>query len=200
MKRSSWLARLAFLVWAAWLALVGLVLGMVRLRIWHPHFLPVTAALALLVAAALALFVAGASRLIRAPRRVGALSCLLVGLTPSAVLAGYVMFGFGIGYGRQYDRNLALRSLVPFGESILDFVVRFSYPQRPEGERVVMISAPITEETARRQVAAMDRHIRTLESRLGRTGKRRVYWVRGPILGLGGKAIDSMCIGSRAGE
>ena len=32
--------------------------------------------------------------------------------------------------------------------------------------------------------AAMDRHIRALESRLGRTGTRRIHWVRGPVLGL----------------
>jgi hypothetical protein len=63
-----------------------------------------------------------------------------------------------------------------------------------------MISAPLPEETARQQVALMDRHIRDLESRLGRTGQRRVYWVRGPLFGLGGKAIDSLCLGSRTDE
>ena len=73
MLRSSWLARLAVLVWLAWLALVGMMLGLLWLRVWHPHFLP---------------------------------------------------------------------------------------------------------------IAMMDAHVKELESRLGRTSTRQVYWVRGPVLGL----------------
>ena len=41
MKHVSWLVRLAVLVWVTWLGLVGLMLGLLRLRVWHPHFLPV---------------------------------------------------------------------------------------------------------------------------------------------------------------
>ena len=59
MKHCSWLARLAVLVWLAWLGLVGMMLGFLRLRVWHPHFLPIAAVLILLPVAAIALFFAG---------------------------------------------------------------------------------------------------------------------------------------------
>ena len=110
---------------------------------------------------------------------------MLLGLPPIAFLAGHLMYGFGTAYGRQLEINLPLRVLVPFGESVLDLAARFQYPVRTAGDRVVMISAPVANANA--QVAAMDRHIRALEARLGRTGTRRVHWLRGPLLGMQGK-------------
>jgi hypothetical protein len=193
----SWLMRLAAAVWLAWIGLIGLMFGMLRLGAWHPHFLPVTAVLVVLLAAGLSLLILGIWRLLRGPRRLHALGCLLLGLPPLGFLAGHLMYGFGTAYGRQLTISLPLKVLVPFGESILDLVARFQYPERTEGERLVMISTPV--ESARSQVAAMDRHIRALEARLGRTGTRRVHWVRGPLLGLQGKAILGMCMGSLPG-
>jgi hypothetical protein len=182
------------MVWLAWLAVTGIPLAMLVLGVWHPHFLPVTAALGAFLAAGLALLVVGAWQSVAGPLRVHALACLLWGLAPFGLVAGHLMYGFGTAYGRQFDLNWPLRVLVPFGESILDLVARFQYPVRTEGERVVMISTPV--ENARQQVAAMDRHIKALEARLGRRGTRRIHWVRGPILGIQGKAILGVCMGS----
>jgi hypothetical protein len=194
----SWLARLAALVWLAWLLLLGLMFGLLWFDVWHPPFLLMPAIVVVLVAACVILLAACAWRLVRGPRRTHALGCLLLGLAPAAFLTGHLMYGFGTAYGRQLDLNLPLKLLVPFGESNLDVIAYYPYPMRTTGERVVMISEPMPEAAARRQVAAMDRHVRALEARLGRTSNRRIYWVRGPILGLQGKAIRSMCMGSRA--
>ena len=172
MRSWTWLMRLAAAVWLAWLGLVGLLYGMLRLGAWHPHFLPVTVVLVVLLAAGPSLLIVGGWQLVRGPRRMHALACLLLGLPPLGFLTGHLMYGFGTAYGRQFDLNLPIKVLMPFGESILDLVARFQYPERTEGERVVMISTPL--ENARAQVAAMDRHIRALEARLGRTGTRRV--------------------------
>lgn len=192
----SWTAlmRLAATVWLAWMALVGLLFGMLRLGAWHPHFLPVTAVLVVLLISTLSLLIVGCWRLVRGPRRMHALACLVLGLPPLGLLTGHLIYGFGTAYGRQFNLSLPLKILMPFGESILDLVARFQYPERTEGERVVMISTHV--ENARAQVAAMDRHIQALEARLGRTGTRRVHWVRGPLLGMQGKAILGMCMGS----
>lgn len=196
MKRSSWLARSAVAVWLAWAGLLASLYAMLRLSVWHPHYLPVTGLLVVLLAAAVFLLAAGTWRVIRGPRRLQALACLLLGTPPLWFLAGHLMFGFSTGYGRQFDLNLPLRLLVPLGESLLDLAARFQYPQRTEGERVVMISQPVAD--AREQVAAMDRHIRALELQLGRTGVRRVHWVRGPIFGLENRALLGICMGSLA--
>src|SRR5271166_4382438 len=102
MKRDSWLARLAVAVWLSWLALVSLLVAMLWLGVWHPHFLPVTAVLVVLLASGLSLLVGGIWRLIRGPRRKSALVCLLVGLPPLGFLAGHLMYGFGTAYGRQF--------------------------------------------------------------------------------------------------
>ena len=88
--------------------------------------------------------------------------------------------------------------LIPLGESMLDLAARFAYPVRTEGERVVMISAPLAD--AREQVAAMDRHIRALEERLGRYRHQPgALGARAP-LGLHGRALYGICLGSSPGE
>ncbi len=46
----------------------------------------------------------------------------------------------------------------------------------------------------------MDRHVRQLETRIGRTTAWPIRWVRGPILGLDGRAAFSICMGSRPGD
>ncbi len=193
------MARLAFLVWILWVGLVGLIFGMLRLRVWGPSVLPV-ALFALLLVACLTLLAAGGWRVIRGPGRVQAICVLLIGLAPPWFLAGHLMYGFRLAHSRQLDLNLPLKTLMPLGESILDFLTRFTYPMRTQGERVVMISARMPLETARQQVAAMDRHIKQLESRLGRTGKQRVYWVRGPIMEIHARALNAVCLASPAGE
>ena len=132
MKRFSWLAWLAIAVWMAWLGLIGLLFAMLRLNVWHPHFLPVTALLVLLLTAGLALAIGATWTLIRGPRRVHSLACLMLGLPPLGFLAGHLMFGFGTAYGRQITLNLPLRVLAPLGESLLDLAAQFEYPRAPK--------------------------------------------------------------------
>ena len=76
--------------------------------------------------------------------------------------------------------KLPLKMLIPIGESALELIAGFSYPDRTIGERVVMISSPLPEEVARGQVTMMDRHIRALESRLGAAA-------RGGLTGCAGR-------------
>jgi len=191
MRHWTWLMRLAAAVWLAWLGLIGLMFGMLRLGAWHPHFLPVTAVLAVLLAAGLSLLIFGSWRLLRGPWRLHALVCLLLGLPPLGFLAGHLMYGFGTAYGRQFTLGLPLKLLVPFGESILDLVARFQYPGRTEGERVVMISTPV--ESARAQVAAIDQldeaYWADLEKQCG-SGGYHGYWLASLQLGPGVDPAD----------
>jgi hypothetical protein len=199
MRRLISLPFLALTVWTAWLGLLALMAAMLALEVWAPHFLPVTFLLALMVVAGLALIGGGLWRLLLGPGRVRALACLLIGVAPLLFFAGYFLWGLKAGYGRQIELNVPLKMLVPFGESVFDLLARFVYPVRTEGETVVMIAKPTP--LARRQVDAMDRHVKTLWKRLGdRSTTRRVHWVRGPLLGLEGKAIYDICMGSPVDE
>jgi hypothetical protein len=200
MRRISSLPGLAVAVWVACLALVGLLGVMVAVRAWNPHFLPVTTVLALIVATGLALIIASSWRIVRGPGRRGAVSCLLIGAAPLWFLAGYLLFGLSVGQGRNIPLNLAVKLLGPLGESAMDLEARFRYPQRTAGEKVVMLSAPMPEAQARAQVAAMDRHIRALEGRLGRPTQGTIHWARGPLFGIDRHAVIGLCLGSRPGE
>ncbi len=200
MRRILLLPGLAVAVWVSCLAFMGLLGGMVASFAWHPHFLPATAALALVIVSGLALLVGASWRIIRGPDRRRALACLLVGVAPLWFLAGFFLYGLAVVSGRRLPINVATRLLAPLALSLLDLDARFVYPQRTAGEKVVMISAPMPEADARAQVAAMDRHVGALEARLNRKIPGRIHWVRGPMFGIGSRAIIGMCMGTRPGD
>ena len=60
-----------------------------------------TALLATLIIAGLALIGSAGWRLIRGPRRVTALTCLLLGVAPLGLMAGHILYGLKIGQGGQ---------------------------------------------------------------------------------------------------
>jgi hypothetical protein len=199
MKRLLALPRLTAIVWISFVGLLALMVVMGVLGAWHPHFLPVTSVLAIFVSSGLALVLAALWRLIAGPRRLRALTCLLLGSAPLCFFAGYMGYGLKASYGRQVELTIPLKLLVPFAESIFDLLARVQYPQRTEGATVVMIAGPVA--NAREQVAAMDRHVWSLWQRLGgKRTTRRVHWVRGPIMGVDSHAIYGMCMGSRPGQ
>jgi hypothetical protein len=187
------------MVWAAWLGLLAAMAMMLVLQVWHPHFLPATVLLLALVVAGISLIVGGMWRLTVGPGRLRAVTYLLLGLAPLFFFAGHFLYGLKVGYSRDIRLDLPLKMLIPFGESLFDLLTRFQYPVRTGGETVVMIAQPMA--GAPRQVAAMDRHIKALRARLGGVDTtRRVHWVRGSLMGLGGHAIYGICLGSRPGE
>jgi hypothetical protein len=199
MRRLFRLPVLALFVWTAFVGLLVLLFVMVKAGAWHPHFAPVTALLAVLAGSGLALFAGGIWRVIRGPGRLRAVTWLFLGVAPLLFFTGFILYGLRAGFGRQIELKLPLKMLMPLGESVFDLLTRFEYPVRTEGETVVMISTPAA--YARAQVDAMDRHVRSLWNRLGgKTTSRRVHWVRGSLLGIGGKAINGICLGSRPGD
>ena len=199
MRRLFYLPALALAVWTAWLGLVAAMAVMLAMQAWHPHYLPVTVLLVILVAAGIFLILGGLWRLIVGPRRLRTLTCLLLGVPPLLFFTGHFLYGLKAGYGRNVHLDLPLKMLVPFGESFFDLLTRFQYPVRTGGETVVMIARPM--EKAPEQVAAMDRHVKALWGRLGGVSTtRRIHWIRGSLMGIGGHALYGMCMGSQPGE
>lgn len=199
MRRILSLPGLAAAAWASWLALLALLAGMLAALAGHPHFLPVTTLLALMVGAGLALIVAASWRIVRGPDRRRALAWLLIGAAPSWFLAGHFFYGLAIAETRRAPMTPALKLLMVMAESLMDLEARFRYPQRTHGEKVVMLSPPVPEAEARAQVAAMDRHVRALERRLGLPTKGTIHWARGPLLGQEAKAFLGLCMASQPG-
>ena len=188
------LARTAVLVWTAWLVVIALLLGLLLGGVPHPHFLLLIPAPATMIGAGIALVVIAARNLIRGRDRRRALTLLMLGAAPLWFMSAHIVYGLKAAFTRQINHDLLLDLLIPLGESVFDLEARFRYPARTEGSKVVMISTPFA--LAREQVEAMDRHVREIEARLGVTNSARVHWMRGPILGMQGKAIFGLCMGS----
>lgn len=198
-RRFAQLPALAIAAWTTWLGWLGLMLAMTAAGPWHPHFLPATASLGLFLVAWLAVVIGGGWRLARGPDRPRAATWLLLGVAPGLIFAAHGMYGLRLNASRLLVLDAAIRPLVPLGASLMDLEARLRYPRWTEGATVVMIAEPSP--IARGQVAAMDEHVRALRARLGgRSGGRKVHWVRGPLLGADGRAVLGIGMGSRAGE
>ncbi|MSR59170.1 MAG: hypothetical protein EXS05_16265 [Planctomycetaceae bacterium] len=194
MKSLLWLSRLAAAVWLAWIGFLALLILILLLRVAHPHFLPITLVLAAMIVSGVLLVVAGAVDIVRRPQRMHSLRAVLIGTAPLWFLAAHIMYGFKAGHSRQVNLDFFQKMLIPFGESAVDLAARFQYPQRVEGEKVVMISTPQPDAAA--TVQRMDAHVRDLEQRLGRPIGSRIHWIRGSVLGMQGRALYGLCMGS----
>jgi hypothetical protein len=198
MRRLFHLPALSLMAWVAWLGLLAVLGVMSALQVWHPHFLPVTVLVVLLVGSSVALLVFGLWRLVFGPLRLRALAWLMLGVAPVLFFAGFILYGLEFSYGWVLVLNLPMRMLVSFGGSMFDLLARFQYPVRTVGETVVMISKPVADAPAR--VAAMDRHVKVLCRRLGvQSSPRKIHWVHGNLLGVTPHALNGLCLTSEEG-
>jgi hypothetical protein len=101
----------------------------------------VTAVFGLFLAASLTVLVVGSWRIARGPGRLRAATWLLLGVAPALIATGHFLYGLRLNSSRLIVLDLPIKLLIPFGESIMDLEARFRYPERTEGETVVMIAA-----------------------------------------------------------
>src|SRR5690242_4662689 len=104
-QRRSSLPRLAAVVWVAWALLLVVLQGMLRAHAWHPHFLPVTLLLLVLLLAGFLLIVIGLWRVARGPSRLATAGWLLVGMTPLWFFAAHAAYGAEMAVARMIDIN-----------------------------------------------------------------------------------------------
>jgi hypothetical protein len=141
-----------------------------------------------------AVFGGGIWRIIRGPRRWNAAAWMLFGALPTLWMGAYLEYLFNFGSGRNHQPNILIYWAEAASSLIAEPYVRVCYPYRYEGERFVMWSdSPNFDE---KQMAAMDAHILAMEKSLGRRSDYKVYWVRGPVWGIGGKYVFGWALGS----
>jgi len=189
------LSRITFIVWLTWLGSIVLMWGMYRFHVMHPHFLPLTTLLVIQLIGALAVVLAGLLRLVRGPQRLRALSWLLLATTPIWLWAAYISYGMWVGHSRSVPMapGPVVKLGAPAASALLDGIVRYKYPNRLEGQRVVMIYDQVPDPTA--DVAAMDRFVQQMEELLGQRCKTKVHWIRGSVIGLGEKYNQGLAFG-----
>ncbi|MGA2060140.1 MAG: hypothetical protein ABSG67_06635 [Thermoguttaceae bacterium] len=188
------LARIALTAWLAWLLALGIMACLSYARILHASFMYMAIPLAVQLICAVAVLGGGIWRMIRGPRRWNTVAWMLFGALPTLWIGAYLEYLLNFGAGRIHRPNLLIYWAEAASSLIGEPYVRVCYPYRYEGERFVMWSdSPKCDE---KQMAAMDAHILAMEKSLGRRSDYKVYWVRGPVWGIGGKYVFGWALGS----
>ena len=196
--KSRWmkvtLARIALTAWLAWLLALGIMACLSFARVLHASFLYMAIPLVVQLICTFAVFGGGIWRIIRGPGRWNTVAWMLFGALPTLWIGAYLEYLLNFGAGRIHQPNLLIYWAEAASSLIGEPYVRVFYPYRYEGERFVMWSdSPKCDE---KQMAAMDAHILAMEKSLGRRSDYKVYWVRGPVWGIGGKYVFGWAMGS----
>jgi hypothetical protein len=96
---------------------------------------------------------------------------------------------------RDHPNNLPFR-LVKFAAAhLMELQARYLYPHRLETARLVMCYDDSVDDP-QGDAAAMDRHLARMEQLTGKSLRAKVYWVRGPLLGMNGFCNRGVVSGS----
>jgi len=190
------LGRITLVVWLAWLGGVALMWGMYRFRVMHPHFLPLTTLLAMQVIGGLAVFFGGLWGVFRGPQRANSLGWLLLGTAPLWLWGAHISYGMWVAHDRSVPSapGPVVKLGAPGASALLDGLVRYRYPSRLEGRRVVMVYDQLADPTG--DLAAMDRVVERMEELLGWRCKAKVHWIRGSVIGLGPNYNQGLAFGA----
>jgi hypothetical protein len=187
------LAHLSLTAWVAWLLALGIMAGLSYGRVLHPSFLYMAVPLGIQVICTVAVLGGGIWRIFRGPRRGRAAAWMLIGVLPTLWMAAYVEYAFAFIAGQHHRPNALIR-LSEAGISLLaEPYIRVCYPHQYEGERFVLWSD--SPRFDKEEMAAMDAHIRAMEKALGGQPRYQVYWVCGPVWGIGGRGGSGWAIG-----
>ncbi len=184
----------------AWLSVSlagGLLWIQYLMRILHPYgwvFLLLAVAA---IVSTLGIVLLGVWRILVGPKRATALGLLIVGLIPTASIAGLIVVG-----SRQYSRG-HIAPTVPFvmfamaGSSLGELEAANRYPRRLESPHLVMFHDDWVKDP-KAELAEMERHVANLERMTRRPLRAKIHWVRGPLLGQHAIAIGGLALGSDA--
>jgi hypothetical protein len=138
----------------------------------------------------------GIWRACRGPRRGSAVAWTLLAVLPTLWMAAYVEYLLTVAAADCQRPNLLTRCGEGAASLLIEPYVRFCYPYRHEGERFVMWSA--SPHPDKKEMAAMDAHIRAMERAFGRQPIYKIYWVRGPVWGIGQRGGLGWALGSQS--
>lgn len=191
--------RTAYVAWIAWLLGLVWMVAAYLTRSAQPNFWPLLILLAVQMLSAIVGLTAGAWHLCRGPRRLAATGWMLIGMGPICLWAAHISYTVWFVQGRQLDSNLMKRVSRPALLALADAAAHALYPECTEGRHVVMIHNGMLD-SPEQDVRAMDRHLERMQESLGRKMRSKVRWVRGSLLGVGGRGGDGWALGSSDAE
>ncbi len=191
------LVRLAWTAWLAWLLTLIVMAWLSYWRILHASCVYMAIPMAVLALCTIGVLGGGIWRAIRGPRRWNAVRWMLFGILPALWMGALIEYAIAFSSGRNHRPNPLIRWAEGGSSILVEPYVRVFYPHRYEGQRFVMWSDWPKPDQA--EMDAMDAHIRDMEQTLGRRSDYKVYWVRGPVLGLSGRYGYGWALGESLG-
>jgi hypothetical protein len=191
--------------WPRWSGLVTLVSGALTFallwgqhhwQVLHPHYLPFLILITLMTVAAGVTLGSGLWRVIRGPRRIGALTWMALTLIPPGLFGFVGLYAMAQWRDRRVPNDLPMNLAKLMGVTLMRLEASIQYPNRLETGRLVMFYDRL--EHPREDAEAMDLHLSRMEARLGGRLRAKVFWVRGPLpwLGLSDLSTHGMALGS----
>jgi hypothetical protein len=188
------LPRRTLIVWVCGLLLFLLLWGQHRLGLLPPSWLLFVVLAAALALATLSAVVWGLWRAARGPHRLAALGSVLLALPPPALFAFAGWYTRNQWASRRVPNNLLTMLGRMSGASLMRAEAELFYPHRLETERLVMY---YTDPAAPEKYArAMDAHVARMEKLLGAPLRRKILWIRGPLLGQRNLSYYGLALGS----
>ncbi len=191
------LVRLAWMAWLAWLLTLIVMAWLSYWRVFHASCVYMAIPMAVQALCTIGVLGGGIWRAIRGPRRWNAVTWMLFGILPALWMGALVEYAIRFSSGRNHRPNPLLRWAEGGSSILVEPYVRVFYPHRYEGQRFVMWSNSPQPDQA--EMDAMDAHIRDMEQTFGRRSDYKVYWVRGPVLGISGRYGYGWALGERLG-
>lgn len=196
-----WASRSMIGAWLFGAASVALVWYQSSWYVFHPHYLPLTLlflGLALSTAATL-----GCSfwQIVRGPKRWQAAIVCIFALVPVGFWCQVGMSADAHWSQRMAPNTFTMRAAKVLGATFMRLEAEIFYRQRIESDRIVMYydpyRSPYVESVDRpaEDLAAMDEHLARLETLLGIRLTRKVYWIRGPLLGREFLSLHGLSLG-----
>jgi hypothetical protein len=166
----------------------------------HPASYLFLTLLVAFVLAAVAAFVAGLYRIARGSKRSLAFVWLVVAMVPVLLTARTTVYALDQHRQRNVPVNVSMILAGMAGCSLMELEALHFYPRRLESERLVMFFNGEEVPEPQRDLEEMDRHVARLEHMTGRSLRARIYWVRGPLLGLRNLSFQGLALGSWEGR
>ncbi|MDR0336276.1 MAG: hypothetical protein LBI18_04220, partial [Planctomycetaceae bacterium] len=197
-KHTFWkhLAVYVLIIWTDFLTMHGYYL---LLDVWntpHPSYQPLFSFIAIQVIALLFAIIFGVWQVFRGQERLKTAAWLLLALLPAFIWYSQVSLAFQFVEERQIrqrEANWYLLTSQTIGAALFDGIGRWTLPFRLEGDRVIMFyDASIADPKS--DMEKMDAFIKKEEQYLGATMPTKIHWMRAPLLGMPGLALNWVSI------
>ncbi|MFO1064049.1 MAG: hypothetical protein U0892_09315 [Pirellulales bacterium] len=197
-----WACRSMIGAWLCGTASVALVWYQSSWYEFHPHYLPLTLLFLGLLLSTVAALSSSFCQIVRGPKRWRAATIGLFTLIPIGFWCQVGLSANNQWSQRKVPNTFTMRAAKVLGATFMRMEADIRYRRRIESDRLIMVYDPYhskyveSVERPAEDLAAMDEHLARLEKLLGIRLTRKVFWIRGPLLGREFLSLHGVSLGS----